>query len=451
MEIYKIPKPDLSKVDKNKIMKIIFDTINKKGGLFEHINKTISPEYLYWDKVKFRLIPRGLTKEEFWSAIKFIRNAQSKDTPILSTTNKPFTWIKLPELEKFLHNVDLNMGGNLFMYSTDIDEKSRYRFISRGIMEEAIASSQLEGANTTRQAAKKLLMEGRKPKDHSEAMIVNNHEAMQAVENYYKNKDISLSGILELHAILTKDTLPIEEQGKFRTNEDEIVVDDKITGYVYHVAPKIEFVKEQIEKLIKFANDQSSETFIHPIIKAIMIHFWIGYLHPFVDGNGRLARLLFYWYLLKNNYWAFGYLPISKIIKKSAISYGQAYLYAEQDDLDMTYFIDYNVQKIKLAINDFEKYLKEKSKENAEMNRVTRNLHNFNERQIQLLQYLSQKENETTTVKSHMTIYRVTKTTAIKDLRSLKNKGFISPKKVGTFIYYSGTDKIKQLFNTKNI
>ena len=446
MEIYKIQKPDLSKVNKDKIMRILLENLNKKGGLLNSINNTITPDYLYWDKIKHKTIPKGMTAEEFWSTIKFMRKAQSQKTPIISIENKYFTWVKLPELEEFLHNVDLNMGGNLFMYSSDIDEKSKYKFISRGIIEEAIASSQLEGANTTRQAAKKMLLEGRKPKDHSETMIVNNHQAMQAVENEYKDKEISISSILELHTLLTKDTLPQEEQGKFREDSDQIVVDDKATGHIYHVGPKMAFVEEQMKKFVIFANDKESEPFIHPIIKAIMIHFWIAYLHPFTDGNGRLARLLFYWYLLKKNYWAFGYLPISKVIKKSAVSYGQAYLYTEQDEFDLTYFIDYNIQKIKIAINDFKKYLQEKSMENKRMNKITKDSHHFNDRQIQLLQYLSEKEEESTTVKSHTTIYRVTKATAIKDLKNLEKLGFISSERRGKFIHYRGTPKIKSLF-----
>jgi Fic family protein len=446
METYKLPKPDLSKVDKDKVMKILLENLAKKGGLLNYINGTISPNYLYWDKIKYKIVPKGMTAEEFWSAVKFIRKAQSHATLILSETNQPFTWIKLPELEKFLHDVDLNMGGNLFVYGTDMEKKNKYKFMSKGIMEEAIASSQLEGANTTRQAAKKLLLEGRKPRDHSETMIVNNHEAMQVIENHYKDKDISMSNILELHAILTKDTLPLEEQGRLRTDEDQIVVDDKLNGIVYHVGPKMAFVQEQMKKLVLFANDKTSEPFTHPIIKAVMLHFWIAYLHPFTDGNGRLARLLFYWYLLKKNYWAFSYLPISKVIKKSSIAYGQAYLYAEQDGLDLTYFIDYNMQKIKLAISDFEKYIQDKSNENAEMNKLSKNSHHLNDRQIQLLQYLSQKEEESTTVKAHTMIYRVTKVTAIKDLKSLSKSGYISPEKRGKYIYYKGTVKIRELF-----
>ncbi len=449
MEVYKLPKPDLSSIDNDKIMKIILKAVNEKTGIFDYIQKTITPEYLFWSKIKHKPIPKGINKEEFWAAVKFIRNAQSQKTSIIAEDGATFTWIKLPELEKFLHEVDMNMGGNLFMRSADMDEKSKYKFISRGIMEESIASSQLEGANTTRKVAKKLLLEGRKPVNESETMIVNNHEAMQLIETEYKNKEITLETILELHTVLTKDILPENEQGRFRTDEDKIVVDDKARGVIYHIGPKIAFVEKQMNRLVAFANDATDETFIHPIIKAIMLHFWIAYLHPFIDGNGRLARIIFYWYLLKKDYWAISYLPISKVIKKSTIAYGQAYLHSEQDDHDLTYFIDYNIQKIKIAIKEFESYLAEKGRENANMNRLTKSSHHFNERQIQLLQYLSLKEGETTTVKAHMTIYRVTKATAIKDLQALAKGGFITPKRSGKYILYSGTDKIKELFGKK--
>lgn len=447
MEIYKLPKPDLSRLNREKIIKIIGKAVTQNSGLFDYIQKTISPEYLFWSKVKHKPIPKGLTREEFWACVKFIRKAQSQRSPIISEKKDRFTWLKLPELDEFLHDVDLNMGGNLF-HGADMDEKSKYRFISRGIMEEAIASSQLEGANTTRRVAKKLLLEGRKPVSESEIMIVNNHEAMQAVETTYKSQEINLESIFELHTILTKDILPENEQGRFRTDEDKIVVDDKVRGHIYHIAPKMSFVEKEMDKFVAFANDKSGGSFTHPIIKAIMLHFWIAYLHPFVDGNGRLARLLFYWYLLKRDYWAFSYLPISKVIKKSVTAYGQAYIYTEQDDYDLTYFIDYNIQKIKLAIKEFEGYLEKKGKENARMNKITRNTHRFNPRQIQLLQFLSQKAGETTNVKAHTTIYKVTKATAIKDIKELVRAGFITPNRMGKYINYAGTDKILDLFKS---
>jgi Fic family protein len=311
-----------------------------------------------------------------------------------------------------------------------MDEKTKYKFISRGVMEEAIASSQLEGANTTRRVAKQFLREGKKPRSFDEQMILNNYQVMRLIETEDKDKKLDQNIILEWHRMIThKTNVPKKEVGKFRSDKNNIVVGDKY-NVIYHCPPKMDFVRKEITRLIKFANDDLEESsFIHPVIKAIMLHFWIGYLHPFTDGNGRLARLLFYWYLLQKDYWAFAYLPISKVIKKSPVQYQNAYIYSEQNDnLDMTYFIDYNIRKIKIANKDFKEYLARKSKENLRMNQLSKK-YNINERQIQLLQYLFGDKTQRTSLKVHMNIYQVSKATAIKDLKKLKkikNRTFIS-------------------------
>lgn len=444
--LYKLKKPDLSKIDGKKVLKAILEQGKKSTPIFLSIQKTFQPEYLYWDKIKYKTFPKNISKEEFWLLIKTIRKAQSIKSPIKDKSDDYFTWIKLPELEEFFHEIDLNTGGSLFISKKDVNEKNKQKFISRGVMEEAIASSQLEGANTTRRVAKQFLREGRKPRNESEQMILNSYKTMQLIESEYKNKEMGLDMILELHSIITKDieSIPEKERGAFRKDKDKIIVSDKYE--IYHEAPKISFVKNELERFIKFANDDLHESFVHPIIKAIMLHFWIGYLHPFTDGNGRLARAMFYWYLLKKDYWAFAYLPISKVIKESPVQYGNAYIYSEQDDLDLTYFIDYNIRKIKLSIEEFESYLERKSKENLKMNKLSRTKYNLNERQIQLLQYLCGDKNERTSLSVHMNIYQVAKMTAIKDLKGLEELKFLISKKQGRNIYYYATDKIGKLF-----
>jgi len=444
--LYKLEKPDLSKIKQEEIAKI-FNAENK-AEISDFIKKTSDSEYLYWDKILFKEpSPKNISKEELWFFIKFIRDSQSIKTIIKDKNGKVFSWSKLAYFEEFFHDLDMNTGGELFVEKSGINKGNKQKLITRGIMEEAIASSQLEGAATTRQAAKKMLREGRLPKNESEQMIVNSYLTMTLIEDEYKDKEMSMALLKELHHLITKNTLDSEnEEPRLRKKGDPICVSDDVSGFVYHEGPDMEIVEKELDKLIRFANDETGESFIHPIIKAIMLHFWIGYLHPFTDGNGRLARLLFYWYLMKKGYWAFAYLPISKVIKRSPKQYIMAYVHSEQDDNDLTYFIDYNIKKIKLAVNEFLEYLEKQSKENSKMKRTCEEKYNLSIRQVQLLQYLHGDKEQRTSLVAHMNVNQVTKKTSSKDLKDLVNKEFLTRVKKGRSVYYYGTDKIKELF-----
>lgn len=328
----------------------------------------------------------------------------------------------------------------------DIGDRKKRQFISRGILEESIASSQVEGANTTGKAAKQLIREKRTPKNKSEHMIVNNYYTMMEIEERYRNQELDLDMIYELHALLTRNTVPRNAQGVFRKDGDDIVVTNVGGSIIYHKAPPIKFVAQEIKRFVDFANDALDETFIHPIIKAIMIHFWIGYLHPFVDGNGRPARIFFYWYLLRHDYWVFTYLPISKMISKSPNQYTMAYVYSEQDAGDLTYFIDYNIRKITLAMDEFQSYIKRKSSESLKMNSHGQIEFNLNNRQIDLLHFLHSKPDERTSPSIHEIIHQVTRATATGDLKRLEELGFLVSKKSGRSLFFYSTKEIDKLF-----
>jgi len=420
--LFKLEKPDLGKTDRKQIFKLFVG--RNKTEILDFIKRTGS-EHLYWDKIRYKEpAPKGISKEDLWMIVKIFRESQEIKSEIEDKTGKAFKWSKLDYFEELFHELDMNTGGELFVEKGRINKANKQKLITRGIMEEAIASSQLEGAASSRQAAKKMLREGRKPTNPSEQMIVNNYNSMKAIEEEYKDKEMSMDMLLELHALITKDTVDSDdEKPHLRKTGEPVYVTDENRGFIYYEAPDIDFVKKELAKLIKFANDDSrSSVFIHPIMKAIMLHFWMGYLHPFSDGNGRLARLLFYWYLVKKGYWAFVYLPISKIIKRSPKQYIMAYIYSEQDDNDLTYFIDYNLKKIKLAVKEFEQYLSKQASKNIQMKRKAEVKYNLNIRQVQLLQYLHGAPDERTTQKAHMNINQIAKMTASKDLNDLVDK-----------------------------
>jgi len=444
-ELYSLQKPNKKPKPEEYLSKLFG---SHQQDFFAFIDLVSEKDYLYWDVVKYKEpAPTNASREELWEMVKTIRKSKSLISPIKHENGHYFSWVKLSKLEEFFHEIDMNTGGEIFLDKNIESKKNKQKLIFRGIIEEAIASSQLEGASTSRDVAKKFLREGGKPKNQSEQMILNNYITMKAIDENYKKLDLNMDLLLELHGLITKNTPDIDgNMARIRNKKDEIVVtDNKKSEIVYHKAPKIDFVLVELEKMFKFANNDS-EQFIHPIIKAIMLHFWIGYLHPFTDGNGRLARLLFYWYLLKKGYWAFAYLPISKMIKKSPAQYIMAYVHSEQDDYDITYFIDYNIKKINMAVEDFKEYLNRQTKNNITMRKASQKGYDFNERQIGLLQYLYGSKEEKTSLKTHINVHQVAKNTALKDLLELTQKGFLERKKQGKNIYYYPTEKIETLF-----
>lgn len=444
---YYLSKPDLKGINQDELAKIFAN--EQKDQYLDFIKRVNDSQYLYWDVVRhIQPSPEGVSKEALWMVLKFLRHQRSVKTVIKNVSGEYFSWSKLDYFEEFLHKIDMNTGGEIFIGNSDFSRKNKHKLITRGIIEEAIASSQLEGAETSRQVAKKMIQEGRKPRNRSEQMIVNNYNSLKSIEEKYKDEKMSMDSLLELHSMITADTLDSQgEKPRLRKKGEPICVSDKITGEVYHEAPDMDFVNSELKNLIAFCNDNfSPQNFIHPVVKAIMIHFWMGYLHPFTDGNGRLARLLFYWYLIKNGYWAFAYLPISKIIKKAPNQYIMAYVYVEQDDNDLTYFIDYNFKKIKLALQDFTIYLKEQSDNNFQMKKKSEEKYGLNMRQVQLLQYLHGDSDERTSLVAHMNINGISRGTANNDLKDLKKKGFLVPKRQGKFVYFYATEKVKELF-----
>lgn len=448
-KIYKIYSPpmQMEKLQGPDLQTLLNDPEIKKALM------KANEDYLHWEELRYKnWIPKKFASdiELFWTLVRIHRLFGSMNTPIKDSKGNYFK-MNTTNYNRFLHIIDKEMAGN-FMGISSLSENDKRQIITRNIIEESIASSQLEGANTSRAVAKKMLLEGRKPINHSEHMIVNNHRTMLKIEQELYKEKLSWGLICELHSMITDQTIPKENQGKLRDTFDEngnrLSVkpwDDRTIAYI---APDKEFVEKELPRLIDFANDKEDPEigFIHPLIKAIMIHFWVGLLHPFEDGNGRLARILFYWYMLRNDYWAFAYLSLSEKIKKSHTQYAKAYIYSEQDNCDLTYFINYNINKLKLARIEFQNYIKNKVKENQSIISLAQQKYNFNERQVKLLQHFNRQMESRTNIIAHQKLYSIKKVTAIGDLKYLVQKGFLIKKKQGRNVFYYPTEKINKLF-----
>lgn len=424
----------------------IADDLASSGKLKE-VLQIDDDAYPYWDKWKYRAQDWEYDPTKLWY---FVKARRSPHKTINFHGLEGFNMhLNTPSImQEHLHELDLNLGGNL--HTSDlIPTEEKQRYLVSSLMEEAIASSQLEGAATTRKLAKEMLESNRKPRNLSEQMISNNYEVMQwIVEN--KNAVLSPALILQIHHIITNKTLAeIEEEGAFRKSDDVRIVDVQ-TGDVLHTPPSYQQLDELMEEFCIFANDKrKDEFFLHPISKAIIIHFLMGYIHPFADGNGRTARALFYWYLIKKGYWLIEYMSVSRVILGSKAQYARAYQHTELDDNDLTYFILYNLKSISTALNELKKYITRKNQEKKDTLHLLRHT-DYNERQIALLQQILADDRDTFTVSEVETRFDVSNQTARNDLNYLVEKGILEPRKTGKKIQFLVTDDaLKKMGNKK--
>lgn len=378
--------------------------------------KEINDAYLYWDKIKYRA--KIATPLEYWSAIKASRTINAQ---IIHFGNTTFQFVTTEYVQQLLHYCDLNIGGNLGS-NIGIAETDKTKFMISSIMEEAISSSQMEGANTTRKKAKEMIQKELKPKSKSEQMIMNNFVTMKyIVQN--KTDDLTPEKLLYIHNLISNETLDNKlEEGVFRDN-DEIYVVNYSNSEVVHTPPNHLEIEGLINELAEFFNNEQ-KVFIHPIIKGIIIHFMIGWIHPFTDGNGRTARALFYWYMLKNGYWLTEYLTISTIIKDTKNQYEKAFLYTEIDQNDMTYFITYHLKTMEKAFIGLKEYIGRKQKEVIQAAKFIK-IPNVNDRQAQILKILSEDPDRVLSSKEIENRFSISNFTARADLNNLESLGFL--------------------------
>lgn len=394
----------------------------------------IESEYLHWDKVKYL----GFKKNDInlWKEIKLIRKLISKKF-VLNTKHPISLEYGVNDfLQQKLHYLDFNFGAGLQKEQL-LSDLDKHQYLSNALMEESIFSSMIEGATTTRVKAKDMLRKGKKPNNKSEQMILNNYKTIQYISEN-KNEEITIHKLFEIHKLVTENTLEEENCGVFR-NTNDVLVMNQITGEIVHTPPSFKELEELMQSFCDFFNNNPKEEFIHPIVKASILHFLIGYIHPFVDGNGRTARALFYWYLLKNGYWLTEYLSISRVILKTKTQYEKAYIYSEIDEMNVSYFIHYQVKVLTQAFEDLKDYLFKKKKEENKLNKYLK-VSNINERQAQILYWIEEDANRYFSVKEIENVFSVTNQTARTDIEELVTQDYLKKVSINkkSFNYWKG-------------
>ncbi len=389
----------------------------------------VAGKYVHWDDLRHREPPSGLTLSEWWLGLTFHRTPD-KSIPLADSKGQRFSFRVIEFIQEKLHAIDLSTGGVIQLQEPVTNPETRRRYLVRSLVDEAISSSQLEGAVTTREMAKEMIRTSRPPRDRSERMILNNYKTMQRIGEI-REKPLSRGLVFELHRRVTDDTLDDPTAaGRFRKDDEYRVVGNDL-GEVFHNPPPAGQLDERMKAMCDFANSLGQKGFIHPVIRSIILHFWLAYDHPFVDGNGRTARALFYWSMLHHGYWLFEYVSISHVILRGPVRYGEAFLHTETDSNDLTYFIIYNLDVISRSIDALYHYIENRGKEVGELEHKLRGIAQLNHRQRELIRHALRHPGFTYTVASHRASHGVALMTARMDLQDLESRGLLSMKKSG--------------------
>jgi Fic family protein len=408
---------------------------DRKVALLELLTRSrgeLTDRYLPWDEFRHRTPAEGFTHEEWWLAVKLARQSMQRELPLLDKTGRPFTYALPDDALRAVEQVNRDASGSIEISEQVTNPLTRDRYLVSSLIEEAITSSQLEGAATTHRVAKEMIRTGRSPRNRDERMILNNYLAMRRIHEL-KGEKLTPDLICQIHRIVTEGTLNNPDAaGRFQLpNEDRVVVGDEY-GANYHIPPPADELGERVQRMCDFANEVADRPYVPPVLRAITVHFMLGYDHPFEEGNGRTARALFYWCMLNRGYWLAEFLAISRILKKAPSKYARSFIHTEHDDGDLTYFHLYHLGVIQRAISDLHEYLARKMAEIRTLQHALAQAPGqFNHRQLALIDYATKHPAASFTAQSHGQSHNVVRETARQDLLALESKGLLEKRRIG--------------------
>ena len=403
------------------------------------------PEYRPWEYY-FRAepVPDGLMREEWWYAVRTARASTARPTPFIMTDGTRLTFNLPDRFLRLNEEITAQARGQVELPAEVATQGVRDRYLINSLYEEAITSSQMEGASTTRRDAKKMLREKKDPRTRSERMILNNFLALEFVRDHL-GEELTPEFICEVHRIVADGTLDeAEDAGRLQRQGEERI---RIYGsegdeQLLHVPPPVEELPERLQRLCDFANGvgEYASQYVPPLVRALVVHFMMGYDHYFVDGNGRTARVIAQWVMLREGFCLMDFVPVSRLLHKAPAQYARSFLEVEQDEGDLTYFLIWHAEVMCRAIRELHEYLARKSKEMGQMKHLLRRTE-LNNRQIGVIEEALKDSAFTVTAAAHADRYRVTLQTAHVDLRGLEDGGYLMRVKRGrSFEWYPVPD-----------
>lgn len=364
--------------------------------------------YLSRQEIIHRL-PVSISIQQFWPELEKERRKRGQELPLLAQNGKPFWFVLTGGIEKQCDAIAELARRDIAFTGPEFDA-----LFQDAVVDEAVYSSVIEGAFTSREQAIDFIRQNKQPRNKSEQMVKNNYDALTYVLEHLED-EISEETILQIAQIVTRSAAEVQVNG-YRNGAVYVTGRE---GVVY-TPPQADAVPEMMRSLVTFI--QKSE--LHPLLKACIAHFYFVYIHPFGDGNGRTARALSYMMLLQSGYDFFRYFSISGIVAEERGKYYRSMRNVENSDGDMTYFIDAYSGMLARTVEQMENHLKYHVIAGQKLKELEQNS-TLNERQLKGAKWLLESSGSNVTVEIWRKKYKVVTETARRDLLALCDAGLL--------------------------
>jgi len=199
-----------------------------------------------------------------------------------------------------------------------------------------------------------------------------------------ENTEIDEELIKKLHNLTVEKILPLDKCGEFR--DTQVVVKNSLTGEVSFRPPPSSAVPGELDELIQLINDKTSE--IHPVLKAGAIHYELVRIHPFTDGNGRVARALSTLILFLEGYDIRRFFSLEEYFDKDSIDYYKALQSVEKNKFDMTIWLEYFTKGLSIELTKIKEKVENISIDARLKEKLGGKPIMLTERQIKIIEYM---------------------------------------------------------------
>ena len=216
--------------------------------------------------------------------------------------------------------------------------------------DEIVATSAIESIDFSRDSVRRIL-KGMAPNDEQENRILGIKHGLEFIAD--TDNKITEENIYKLYMMTVGDFLSDDDKlsgGNLYRHDTVYIVGDRVehSGLDYKKVPQF------MRSLVAFINADDDT---NDLIKAAIIHFYIAFVHPYFDGNGRIARLVHLWFLVQKGYQSALFIPFSSKIEKSRKAYYDAYTAIEENKaysgkIDVTPFILYFMNNVYNNMNE---------------------------------------------------------------------------------------------------